>query len=74
VLRSLASVTIFSVALMMVLAELGVNLAPLLASACIAGIALGFGAQNLVKDFIAGLCSCCWKDQYGVGEWLTSAR
>jgi small conductance mechanosensitive channel len=67
VLRSLASVTIFSVALMMVLAELGVNLAPLLASAGIAGIALGFGAQNLVKDFIAGLFMLL-EDQYGVGD------
>jgi small conductance mechanosensitive channel len=67
VLQSIASVTIFTVALMMVLAELGVNLAPLLASAGIAGVALGFGAQNLVKDFIAGLFMLL-EDQYGVGD------
>ena len=67
VLHSMASVTIFSVATMMVLAELGVELAPLLASAGIAGIALGFGAQNLVKDFIAGLFMLL-EDQYGVGD------
>ena len=67
VLQSLAAITIFSVAAMMILGELGVNLAPLLASAGIAGIALGFGAQNLVKDFIAGLFMLL-EDQYGVGD------
>src|SRR5690606_6574197 len=48
VLRSVTSATIFAVAVMLILGELGVNLAPLSASAGIAGIALGFGAQNLV--------------------------
>jgi small-conductance mechanosensitive channel len=67
VLRSLASVSIFSVAFMLILGELGVNLAPLIASAGIAGIALGFGAQNLVKDFLAGLFMLL-EDQYGVGD------
>jgi small conductance mechanosensitive channel len=67
VLRSLTSITIFSVAFMLILGELGVNLAPLIASAGIAGIALGFGAQNLVKDFIAGLFMLL-EDQYGVGD------
>jgi moderate conductance mechanosensitive channel len=67
VLQSLAAITIFSVATMMILGELGVNLAPLLASAGIAGVALGFGAQNLVKDFIAGLFMLL-EDQYGVGD------
>jgi small-conductance mechanosensitive channel len=67
VLQSIASVTVFSVSTMMVLSELGVDLAPLLASAGIAGIALGFGAQNLVKDFIAGLFMLL-EDQYGVGD------
>ena len=52
---------------MMVLGELGLDLAPLLASAGIAGVALGFGAQNLVKDFIAGLFMLL-EDQYGVGD------
>ena len=66
-MHSIASVTIFSVAAMLVLGELGVNLAPLLASAGIAGMALGFGAQNLVKDFIAGLFMLL-EDQYGVGD------
>jgi len=67
VLRSAASATIFSVAVMLVLGELGIDLAPLLASAGIAGIAIGFGAQNLVKDFLAGLFMLL-EDQYGVGD------
>src|SRR5262249_41604801 len=67
VLRSSISITIFAIAIMLILGELGVNLAPLIASAGIAGIALGFGAQNLVKDFIAGLFMLL-EDQYGVGD------
>jgi moderate conductance mechanosensitive channel len=67
VMRNLASVTIFAVTAMMVLAELGVNLAPLIASAGIVGVALGFGAQNLVKDYIAGIFMLL-EDQYGVGD------
>jgi moderate conductance mechanosensitive channel len=69
VLRSVVSVSIFSVAVMLVLGELGVQLAPLIASAGIAGLALGFGAQNLVKDFIAGLFMLL-EDQYGVGDFV----
>jgi small conductance mechanosensitive channel len=67
VLRSTVSVVTVTVAVMLVLGELGVNLAPLLASAGIVGVALGFGAQNLVKDFIAGM-SMLLEDQYGVGD------
>jgi small conductance mechanosensitive channel len=67
VLRSVASAAIFSVAVMLILGELGINLAPLIASAGIAGVALGFGAQNLVKDFLAGLFMLL-EDQYGVGD------
>jgi small conductance mechanosensitive channel len=67
VLRSSVSVTVFAIALMLILGELGVNLAPLIASAGIAGVALGFGAQNLVKDFITGLFMLL-EDQYGVGD------
>jgi small-conductance mechanosensitive channel len=67
VLRSVITVVIFSVAALMVLAELSINLAPLLASAGIVGLALGFGAQALVKDLIAGLFMLL-EDQYGVGD------
>jgi small conductance mechanosensitive channel len=67
VLRSLVTAVIFSIAVLLVLGELNFNLAPLLASAGIAGVAIGFGAQTLVKDLIAGLFMLL-EDQYGVGD------
>ena len=50
-----------------ILGELGVNLGPLIAGAGIAGVALGFGAQSLVKDFLSGIFMLV-EDQYGVGD------
>jgi small-conductance mechanosensitive channel len=67
ILQSVASVTIFAVAVMMILGQLGIELGPLIAGAGIVGVALGFGAQNVVKDFIAGLFMLL-EDQYGVGD------
>lgn len=67
VLRSIASFTVFGVALFMVLGELGINLGPLLASAGVLGLAIGFGAQGLVKDFVSGMAMML-EDQYGVGD------
>src|SRR4051794_4533484 len=67
VLRSFSTATVFSIAALMVLGEIGVNVAPLIASAGIVGVALGFGAQSLVKDLIAGLFMLL-EDQYGVGD------
>ncbi|MFV0309301.1 MAG: mechanosensitive ion channel family protein [Desertimonas sp.] len=67
VLSSTAVVLIWAVALMLVVGELGINLAPLLASAGIAGVALGFGAQSLVKDCITGTFMLI-EDQYGIGD------
>ena len=61
---------IWAVALLVVLDELGINLAPLLAGAGIAGIAVGFGAQALVRDVISGLFVLL-EDQYGVGDVVT---
>jgi small conductance mechanosensitive channel len=66
-LVSILSFTIWTVAIILILAEVGINVAPLLASAGIAGVALGFGAQNLVKDFLSGI-SMLLEDQYGVGD------
>ncbi len=51
----------------MILSELGVNIAPIIASAGIIGLALGFGAQSLVKDFLSGIFMIV-EDQYGVGD------
>jgi len=67
ILRSAASVTIFAIAVAIGLGDLGVNLAPVLASAGVVGIAVGFGAQNLVRDFLAGIFMLM-EDQYGVGD------
>jgi moderate conductance mechanosensitive channel len=67
VLTSIAKVTIWTIALMIILGELGVNLGPLIAGAGIVGVALGFGAQSVVKDFLAGIFMLA-EDQYGVGD------
>ncbi|KQS59971.1 mechanosensitive ion channel protein MscS [Geodermatophilus sp. Leaf369] len=67
VLRSFASIVVFFIAIVLVLGELGINLAPIVASAGVVGVALGFGAQNLIKDFIAGI-GIILEDQYGVGD------
>ncbi|WP_414638825.1 mechanosensitive ion channel family protein [Actinophytocola sp.] len=67
VFKSITSVIVFGTAFMMILAELGVNLAPVLASAGILGVAIGFGAQNVVKDFLSGVFMML-EDQYGVGD------
>lgn len=61
------TVIIWTVALIMALGEVGLNLGPLIAGAGIAGVALGFGAQSLVKDCIAGLFMLL-EDQYGIGD------
>jgi small conductance mechanosensitive channel len=53
--RYAGSVVIFVVAAMLVMSELGISIAPVLATAGVAGIAIGFGAQSLVKDYFAGL-------------------
>jgi len=67
VFKSIISVIVYGLAFMMVLGELGVNLAPVLASAGILGVAIGFGAQNVVKDFLSGVFMML-EDQYGVGD------
>jgi moderate conductance mechanosensitive channel len=67
VLRNIASFLVLGIAVVLVLGELGINLAPIVASAGVVGVALGFGAQNLVKDFIAGI-GIILEDQYGVGD------
>jgi small conductance mechanosensitive channel len=69
VLRSIVSFLVFTIAFVMVLDALGLNIAPLLTGAGIAGVAVGFGAQNLVKDFLSGMFMIL-EDQYGVGDWV----
>jgi len=67
VLRSFTSIVILSITVMLILGELGINLTPIVASAGVVGVALGFGAQNLVKDFLSGI-GLILEDQYGVGD------
>ncbi|HEU5471176.1 MAG TPA: mechanosensitive ion channel family protein [Actinophytocola sp.] len=67
VLKSIVSFVVFGLAFILILGELGLNLAPIVASAGIVGIALGFGAQNLVRDFLSGMFMVV-EDQYGVGD------
>jgi small-conductance mechanosensitive channel len=67
VLRSVVGVLVWAVAALVVLADLGVDLAPLLASAGVATVVIGFGAQQVVRDYLAGL-SMLLEDQFGVGD------
>ena len=68
-LRSLTTFVISVVAVLTIMSLVGVPLAPLLASAGVGGIAIGFGAQSLVKDFLAGIAMMI-EDQYGVGDLI----
>ncbi|MFI1106358.1 mechanosensitive ion channel family protein [Streptomyces physcomitrii] len=67
VLRSVASFLILGTAALMIMSTFEINLAPLLASAGVAGVAIGFGARNLVTDFLSGVFMIL-EDQYGVGD------
>jgi moderate conductance mechanosensitive channel len=66
-LKSITTAVIFGVVAVMVIDVLGYNIAPLIASAGILGLALGFGAQSLVADFLSGVFMIL-EDQYGVGD------
>jgi moderate conductance mechanosensitive channel len=67
VLANALGVAIWSVAVIMVLGEIGLDIGPIIAGAGIVGLAVGFGAQSLVKDCIAGLF-VLMEDQYGIGD------
>jgi small-conductance mechanosensitive channel len=69
---SMVRIVVWSVALLLVLEEFGLNLGPLLAGASIVGVAVGFGAQSLVKDFFSGFFILV-EDQYAVGDVITIA-
>jgi moderate conductance mechanosensitive channel len=66
-LKSVITGVIVAIVITMMLAELDYQIGPILASAGILGVALGFGAQNLVKDFLAGIFMI-FEDQLGVGD------
>ncbi|MFZ6005688.1 MAG: mechanosensitive ion channel family protein [Actinomycetota bacterium] len=73
VLRSLAGFVVWVLAGITILGEIGINLGPLVASAGIAGLAIGFGAQSLVKDFLAGMFILI-EDQFGVGDVIDAGE
>lgn len=67
VMQSVATAIIYTIAILMSLAEFDIDLGPLVASAGIAGIALGFGAQSIVKDFLSGFFMLV-EDQFAIGD------
>lgn len=69
VLKAIGGIVVWGVAALTILGEIGLDLAPLIAGAGILGVAVGFGAQNLVSDFLAGLFMLI-EDQYGVGDFV----
>ncbi|NNC81470.1 MAG: mechanosensitive ion channel family protein [Acidimicrobiales bacterium] len=73
VLRSLLSGVVWTIAGTLILSELGINLAPLIASAGVVGLAIGFGAQSVVRDFLAGMFVLI-EDHYGVGDYIDAGE
>ncbi len=67
VLSSIVTVVVGVMAVAMVLDQIGIALGPLLASAGVVGLAIGFGAQSLVADYLSGMLIML-EDQYGVGD------
>ncbi len=65
--KSAVAILVWSWAILAILSTLGINVAPIIASAGVVGVALGFGAQSLVKDFLSGIFMLL-EDQYGVGD------
>lgn len=72
VFRHAASFLIVGIAILLTLDEVGFSIMPLLATAGVAGIAIGFGAQNLVKDFISGLFMLI-EGQVSEGDFVETA-
>ncbi|HEU4515641.1 MAG TPA: mechanosensitive ion channel family protein [Nocardioidaceae bacterium] len=72
-LKSVVTGVVFTMAVIMALSEIELDVAPLIASAGIVGVALGFGAQSLVKDFLSGIFMI-FEDQYGVGDVIDAGE
>jgi len=67
VFNTTSTLVLSVIVLLMILPEVGIEIAPLLAGAGIIGLAIGFGSQNLVRDFLSGLFIII-EDQYGIGD------
>jgi moderate conductance mechanosensitive channel len=72
-LRSITTAVVITLVALTVMDMLHIPIAPLLASAGVAGVALGFGAQSLVKDFLSGVFMI-FEDQYGVGDVIDTGE
>jgi small conductance mechanosensitive channel len=70
VAASMVRIFVWTVAGLLILEQLGLNLGPLIAGASVVGVAVGFGAQSLVKDFFSGFFILV-EDQYAVGDVIT---
>lgn len=70
-LKSLIRYTVYALAILMILREAGINTSALLAGAGVLGLAVGFGAQSLVKDIITGFF-ILFEDQYSVGDYIVT--
>ena len=73
ILNAILKVTIWIFGGMLILAQLGVNIGPLIAGASILGIAIGFGAQTIVQDFVSGLFIIL-ENQYRIGDSVELAE
>jgi moderate conductance mechanosensitive channel len=71
--RSVVTIVVFSIAIALILGIYGVSLTAILASAGILSVALGFGAQSLVRDYLSGL-AIIMEDQYGVGDLVDTGE
>jgi moderate conductance mechanosensitive channel len=72
-LKSVTTFLVVGTAVVIILSLLGVNIGPIIASAGIVGIAVGFGAQSLIKDFLTGVFMI-FEDQYGVGDVIDTGQ
>lgn len=71
--QSVIRVVVWSFAILTALGTVGINLAPLIAGAGILGVAIGFGAQDIVKDFLSGVIMLV-EDQFGVGDVIDAGE
>ena len=72
-LNSIVGVLVAVITSMYVLQNLDINIAPLLTSVGILGVAIGFGAQQLIRDFLAGIFITI-EDQYGIGDVIETSE
>ncbi|RFB90090.1 mechanosensitive ion channel protein [Rhizobium leguminosarum bv. trifolii] len=71
IFRNILAVVIAVLAVLMVLSGLGIEIGPLIAGAGVVGVAVGFGAQTIVKDVISGMFYL-WDDAFRIGEYIES--